>query len=161
MKHLYYPPPSFSFIVHFEYDNKPLKELLDCQFQSVSGLSYEILYDKIQQGGDNTNNYFIPSGKVKYSNLILKRGLLANSELTQWCNKILDNQQFNPQNLVIHLLDMKLVPMISWQIIGALPVKWSVDDFSATESKIAIETIELNYQSLKVITLADRLNSIF
>jgi phage tail-like protein len=41
-------------------------------------------------------------------------------------------------------------PLITWNVVHAWPVKWSVGDLNAEESKIAIETIELVYNYFNI-----------
>lgn len=40
--------------------------------------------------------------------------------------------------------------LMTWTIEGCFPIKWSVDDFNATESKIVVESIELAYNYFTV-----------
>lgn len=40
--------------------------------------------------------------------------------------------------------------LMVWTIEGCFPIKWSVDDFNATESKIVLESLELAYSYFTV-----------
>ena len=138
-----YPPTSFSFIVN----GISTTEGIDSRFQSVSGLSTEIGIEEYAEGGENRFLHQLPL-LPKYPNLVLKRGLVANSGLIQWCRDAMERFEFEPRDLVITLsggVD-STAPTMVWNVVGAYPVKWEVSEFNAEESKLAIETIELKYR---------------
>ncbi|MCH7400372.1 phage tail protein [Belliella kenyensis] len=143
----YYPPVSFHFKVEFSGLSD---QELDMQFQSVSGLNSEIEIEEVIEGGENRFKHAIPL-RSKFSNLVLKRGLVPNSQLIDWCRKAIEDFEFRPIDLTIKLLNDKHEPLISWSVVNALPVKWSIEDLNAMESKIMIETLELRYNYFKVI----------
>jgi phage tail-like protein len=84
--------------------------------------------------------------------LVLKRGLVADSNLVKWCMDAMLNFDIQPLNLLVilsHISDQKaktVEPLMTWKVINAWPKKWSVSDLDAEKSAIAIETLELNYQ---------------
>lgn len=139
----YYPPVGFHFEVKFsgmEGEN---------QFQSVSGLSVDLETEEISEGGENRFKHKLPV-RAKYPNLVLKRGLLVNSEFIQWCRDALENFVFSPVDIMISLLDENHESLISWNVVHAYPVKWNVVDFNAEESKVVVETIELAYNYFNI-----------
>ncbi|AXB57648.1 phage tail protein [Flavobacterium fluviale] len=137
----YYPPVGFHFLV--EFDKLGTKEQ-DHQFQSVSGLSVDLETEEIVEGGENRFKHKLPV-KTKYPNLVLKRGILIDSEVIDWCRKALENFDFKPVDLTVKLLDQNHKPLMHWKVIHAYPVKWAVEDLSALESKIVVESFELAY----------------
>lgn len=137
----YYPPLGFHFLVEFEGLGSEEK---DHQFQSVSGLSVDIETEEIAEGGENRFKHKLPV-KTKYPNLVLKRGMLIDSKVIDWCRDAIENFEFKPINLTIKLLNEEHQPLISWNVVHAYPVKWAVEDFNAEESKLAIESFELTY----------------
>jgi len=144
----YYPPIGFHFRVEFTgispHEN-------DHQFQSVSGLNVDLDTEEIAEGGENRFKHKIPV-RTKYPNLVLKRGLLIDSGVIEWCRKALEDFEFQPIDLTVKLLDEKHDPLVSWNIVHAYPVKWDVGEFNAEESKLVIESLELSYNYFKVIT---------
>ncbi|WP_338839154.1 phage tail protein [Flavobacterium ginsenosidimutans] len=137
----YYPPVGFHFLV--EFDKLGTKEK-DHQFQSVSGLSVDLETEEIVEGGENRFKHKLPV-KTKYPNLVLKRGILIDSDVIEWCRKALENFEFKPVDLTVKLLNQDRQPLMHWKVIHAYPVKWAVEDFSALESKIVVESFELAY----------------
>ncbi|MCF6350632.1 MAG: phage tail protein [Flavobacteriaceae bacterium] len=143
----YYPPVGFHFSVEFTTIDTNKN---DHQFQSVSGLSVDLETEEVAEGGENRFKHKIPV-RTKYPNLILKRGVLVNSEVIKWCRKALEDFEILPIGITIKLLDEKHEPLQTWSISHAYPVKWSVADFNAEENKIVIETLELSYNYFKII----------
>ncbi len=137
----YYPPVGFHFLVEFVGLGTEEK---DHQFQSVSGLSVDLETEEIAEGGENRFKHKLPV-KTKYPNLVLKRGLLIDSTLIDWCRDAMENFAFSPVNLTVKLLNEEHQPLLTWNVFHAYPVKWAVEDFNAEESKLSVETLELAY----------------
>jgi phage tail-like protein len=137
----YYPPVGFHFLVEFADLGTAEK---DHQFQSVSGLSVDIETEEIAEGGENRFKHKLPV-KTKYPNLVLKRGILVDSDVIEWCRKAIENFEFKPIDLTVKLLNQDHDPLMYWKVIHAYPVKWAVEDLSALESKIVVESFELAY----------------
>ena len=142
-----YPPVSFHFKVEFNGISSQDKNV---QFQSVSGLSVDIETEEFAEGGENRFKHKLPV-RSKFPNLILKRGLVTDSEVIIWCRNAIESFQFEPVDLTVKLLNENHEPLITWNVVHAYPVKWSVADLNAEESKIAIETIELAYNYFRLV----------
>ncbi len=134
----YYPPLGFHFKV--EFSDFPG----EYQFQSVSGLTVDVDTEDIAEGGENRFKHKVPV-RTRYPNLVLKRGLLVDSKVIKWCRDAVEDFQFKPTNLIVKLLNEKHEPLLSWNVVHAYPVKWSMSDFNAEENQLAIETLELSY----------------
>lgn len=136
-----YPPVSFHFKVEFPEISSKSRDNL---FQSVSGINVDIDTEVIAEGGENRFTHKLPV-RSKYSNLVLKRGMLLDSDVINWLRKAADNFEFKPTSVVVKLLNEKHEPLISWNFVNAYPVKWTLSDLHAEESKLAVETLELTY----------------
>jgi phage tail-like protein len=137
----FYPPVSFFFEVKFTGVSD---EDLDVRFQSVSGLSVDLLTETHKEGGENRFEYILPV-RTKYQNLTLKRGLVKDSKLISWCLKTFQSLDIRPADLTITLFNEKQEPLMVWNVVQAWPKKWSVDDLNAMDSKVLIESLELQY----------------
>lgn len=135
----YYPPTGFYFGVSFGNDR------IDNQFQSVSGLSVEMEMEEYAEGGENRFKHKLPL-RTNYPKLVLKRGLVLDSELVRWCKNAFENFQFELRDITISLYDKSQQPIYTWKITGCIPTKWTVDDLNSMEGKLLIETIEISYQ---------------
>lgn len=143
----YYPPVGFHFSVGLD-DITGTED--DSKFQSVGGLKVEMETESIKEGGENRFVHVLPV-RSKYPNLVLKRGMFVNSELIDWCLDAFENLDIQPADLTISLLsDDHTTPLKTWKVKKAWPLKWNITDLSAEESKIVVETIELNYQFFTV-----------
>lgn len=146
----YYPPLGFSFRVEIEGTNSDSN---DIKFQSVTGLSVDVELEEISEGGENRYKHKFPV-KTKYPNLVLKRGMLVDSEIIDWFKDGIESFEITPKNLVVKLMTVEvneetkestINPLYVWNINGAYPIKWNVDAFNAEESKVVVETVELAY----------------
>ena len=144
----YYPPIAFHFMVEFSGISAKKN---DHQFQSVTGLTVDLDTEEVAEGGENRFKHKIPV-RTKYPNLVLKRGMLIDSGVIEWCRKALEDFEFQPVDLTVKLLDEKHEPLISWSIVHAYPVKWDIGGFNAEENKLVIESLELSYNYFKLIT---------
>ncbi|BAZ03831.1 phage tail protein [Calothrix sp. NIES-3974] len=147
-----YPPVSFFFDVIFLSESLD-KQNVETRFQSVTGLSVDMQTESLKEGGENRFEHTLPV-RSKYSPLVLKRGLVKNSQMVNWCMDAIVKFDIRPMNLLVRLLHVQgaaknsaanIEPLVTWNVINAWPKKWSVSDFNAEQNAIAIESLELNY----------------
>ena len=97
----YYPPVSF----HFRVEVLGLSSDNDTRFAEAGGLSLEITTEEVAEGGENRYLQRYPV-LPKYSDLVLKRGLLVQClggrELVRDC---LEGDQVAPKNVDVTLLN--------------------------------------------------------
>ncbi len=142
----YYPPVGFHFSVRFGVSQTEN----DIRFQSIGGLSVEYETETLKEGGENRFVHELPV-RTQYAPLVLKRGLLLDSDVLRWCLNAFENREFAPSDLQISLLNEQHEPLKTWSVVWAWPKKWSVSDFNAEENSIVIETMELSYRYFKLI----------
>lgn len=144
----YYPPPGFHFKVEVlgltPNDN-------DVRFTEVSGLSREIGTEEVAEGGENRFIQKYP-GRAKYPELVLKRGLLVNSEVVKWIRQCIEDLDIEPKGIDVTLLNEEHQPLVTWHVVNAYPTKWAVSDLSATNNAVVIETLQFFYQYFTVDT---------
>lgn len=139
-----YPPVSFYFNVTFRGVEGVGTSGVDTEFQEVGGFNQEIQMEDLAEGGENRFAYRLPK-RGKFGNLVLKRGVMVNSQLVSWIQDAIDNFIFNPATVEITLLNEEGNPLVQWEFIQAIPVKWSTADLKSTENAILVETLELSY----------------
>ena len=154
-----YPPVSFFFEVIFQGESLD-KENVETRFQSVTGLTADLQTESLKEGGENRFEYVLPT-RAKYSPLVLKRGLVKDSKMVKSCTDAIIDLDIRPMNLLVNLLHAKrrdsakpptkIEPLISWKVINAWPRKWSVSEFNAEKSLVAIESLELNYHYFETL----------
>lgn len=138
---VYYPPWGFYYKVEFSIS----RTTNDARFQSVSGLSVEYDYENFKEGGENRFEHKLPV-RTKYSDLVLKRGMLTDSEVLKWLLAAFQNREFTASDLNVILMNDQGEPLRVWNVSHAIPKKWSVSDFNAMENSYVVETIELTYR---------------
>jgi phage tail-like protein len=137
----YYPPWSFYFRVEFGIS----KNKDDVRFQSVSGLAVEHDMEEFKEGGENRFTHKLPV-RTKYSDLVLKRGMLTDSEVIKWCLRAFRDRDFEPSDITVTLMNEKSEPLKVWKVVHAVPRKWQASDLNANENAVVIETLELSYR---------------
>jgi phage tail-like protein len=142
-----YPVTAFRFSVFIGPSS--ITDGPDASFHDISGISASLGTEEILVGGDNANCYRLPT-QVKYSPLILKRGVMkVTSELAVWTETILSSGLALPivtKNIAVKLLNDQGDPLVTWFFEGAYPTKYEISSLNAMTSELLIETYELTYR---------------
>jgi phage tail-like protein len=143
----FYPPRSFCFALAFEDSD------IDASFQEISGLKTELTTEEVEEGGVNRFVHRLPL-RTKYSNLIMKRGVVrTKSPLADWLDIGFAGNfaatLVDPRTIVVMLLDMWRRPIVAWTLFGAYPVSWDHSALNSTGNDLLIETIELSCNWVK------------
>jgi phage tail-like protein len=145
-----YPLPAFAFSV--DIDGCTAEG--EASFQDVSGIGMEMETEPLIEGGVNGYVHQLPKSP-RPGRLTLKRGGIARtSSLFDWCHDFLSGDLvpakiIHPRTVRIHLRDEKGNNVCSWTFTNAYPVKWEVEALNATKNEVAVEQIELVFQSVK------------
>jgi len=158
-----YPLTGFSFSVSVGGSSSIMgkaQNLSDASFQEVSGISVEIPFEPLQEGGENRFAHRLPL-PPKYPNLVLKRGVVSlPSELSDWCSKTVESgfvQSIELRDVVVMLLNEMFIPVRSWTFFKAYPVKWDFSSLNSTKNELFIESIELAYQYFSEQNMAQKI----
>jgi len=144
----HYPPVGFHFRVVFTGIGAGE---IDSRFQSVSGLNMELETESKKEGGENRYEHVLPV-RAKYPILVLKRGLIKDSELLKtWCSQTFISLLIQPVDLTVSLLNETHEPLMTWNVKHAWPRKWSLSELNAEQNSLAIETFELQYQYFTIL----------
>lgn len=139
-----YPPAAFYFAVSFGSTPSDV----DCSFCEVSGISPEIEFETVVEGGENRFVHQLPV-PVKHQNLVLRRGVAPlSSSLMRWCRDVLGGglmSSVTTKRVNVSLLDERGQTLRTWSFENAFPVKWEVDPIQSTKNEVALQTVELSY----------------
>ncbi|MEI6513105.1 MAG: phage tail protein [bacterium] len=113
-------------------------------FHDCSGLSIEMQAEEYAEGGGVVHKF---PGRVRYSNIILKRGMTTDTDLYKWYMEVL-NGNFKRRNVGIQLLDSEGNVVQEWSFLHAFPVKWVGPDLTANTGTLAVETLELAHEGI-------------
>lgn len=144
---MFTPPVGFHFRVEVLGLDRPKAD--DLRFTEVGGLSLETATEEVPEGGENRFVQRYP-GRTKYGDLVLKRGLLSASPVWEWMRKAIDDLDIDPKDVDVTLLDAEHQPLVTWHVVGAYPVKWSLSDLNATANSFVVETLTLAYRHFRV-----------
>ena len=125
--------PAFRFVV--DIDDNRLAAFTEC---TLPVIEFEV--EEIKEGGLNAFTHLLP-GRRKAARVSLKNGV-GKSELLDWYVEVM-GETFNRKSVTITLLDSKKEDVLTWQINGAYPVKWTGPQLKSSDNTIAIQTLEL------------------
>jgi phage tail-like protein len=114
---------------------------------SVPVIEWEI--EEIKEGGLNTFTHQLP-GHRKGARLTLKNGV-GSTALYDWCVQTM-SESFERKKVTVTLLDSMKAKVMSWDLIGAYPIKWTGPQLNASDNSVAIQTLELACGEVTVST---------
>lgn len=133
------PEPLFtaaSFTLYL--DNQKYAEFSECTLPSL-----EIGNAARVEGGQNSFEHVIMSGR-KLGRLTLKKGMTKEKEMLKWYLQALDGQILKAQKEIsVVVFNIQKAPIAFWFFGKGIPVKWTGPTLKASESAIAIDTLEI------------------
>ena len=119
-------------------------------FQEVSGLDMES--EPLEYRAGNSPQFWkvkMP-GMKKFSNITLKKGMFkGDNKFFTWFEDVKMNV-IERKSMTISLLDESQQPVVVWSVTNAFPIKISGTDLKAEGNEIAIETIEVAHEGIKI-----------
>lgn len=112
------------------------------RFREFTGMGAEWETKDYPEGGLNTHVHKLPT-RVKYTNVVLKKGITHESALLDWFARTQSGFASNFQELTVELMGPGGVTVRSWQFADAYPVKWTGPNLNASSNQIATETLEM------------------
>jgi phage tail-like protein len=140
-----YPLPKF----HFQVDWNGSQ----IGFSEVTGL--DITRDLIEYR-DGANPEFSKKkmpGLHKFNNINLKRGVFkGENEFYNWFYNNINKNSDDMQRIdfTIQLLDEEHNPVVTWKVHNAWAMKFTSPDLKADGNEVAIESLEIAHEGLKV-----------
>ncbi|WP_243075113.1 phage tail protein [Microbacterium sp. SS28] len=117
-------------------------------FATCEGLGVEVVLETREEGGNNAFPWQFAS-RLKFPNIKLTRPLSAESgKVVRWILGFADERKHSSG--VITAMDSRGDPVLSWELTGVLPVRWTGPSLNAESSKVAIETLELAHHGFQV-----------
>lgn len=123
-------------------------DVVEAVFTEVSGLQVEMETQDIEEGGINGFTRRVP-GRVKVSNLTLKRGMTRSNDFIKWFMSTAPGT-VDRRNISLVLYDVKGDKVATWHFQNAYPVKWVGPQFTSDGNAAAIETVELAHEGMTV-----------
>jgi phage tail-like protein len=120
--------------------------LITGQFSAVSGLESSIKVHEFTEGGNNGYTHKLP-GEAQYSNLTLSKGVTDLTAMWDWYAAVAEGYTIR-RNLSVTILDHGRWPVMWWDVVGALPVKWTGPTFDAARGEVGVESLELIHNGI-------------
>ena len=123
-------------------------ELAIGRFSECTGIAVEVETKEYQEGGSNDFVHKLPT-RVKYPNIVLKRGVTHEEALLQWFFE----SRFTPKrrDMTITLMGPGTQTVRSWVFMNAYPVKWTGPNLNASSNAIASEQLEIVHNGLRMV----------
>lgn len=119
-------------------------------FTEVSGLDVSLEVIEYRDGASKEYSKVKMPGMTKFSNITLKRGTFDNdNEFYQWLNTV-QMTKIERRDITISLLNENHEPVMVWKVKNAFPVKVQSTDLKADGNEVALETLELAHEGLKI-----------
>ncbi len=138
--------PIFRFMV--EWGNQ-----VEAVFSECSGLNVEVDVFKYEEGGENNFVHQLP-GRVKWSNITLKRGMTSSIELWKWFQKTMPGTggatKIDKRSITIILYDETHKNNMRWNVSDAYPIKWEGPSMKVDGAAVAIETLVLAHNGFEL-----------
>lgn len=143
-----YPFTAFSFAVEIYVGEEP-KPLVEAAFAECDGLEMTHEVKTIREGGSNDRQIRL-NGAVSYGNLTLKRGVTGDFALWDWFRKSIADPRLRAGAEVVLLAPGGVVERARFQLSRCVPVKVKAPQFNARDGQIAVEELQLAYETLQL-----------
>jgi phage tail-like protein len=115
-------------------------------FSECNGLEMSLQVEEFKEGGNNGRMLKFPT-RVTWSNITLKKGLGAGMALWKWHYGFTEGKGKRRDGVIVLLTDLH-VPNNIWYFRRGLPVKYTGPTLNATQSNVAIESIEIAHEGI-------------
>jgi phage tail-like protein len=123
--------------------------VLGAGFSEVTGMNGEIQAVEYREGRDPQSNTRKQPGLSKYGNVTLKRGVITNQDLFTWFKTGVDGDILRI-DICILLLDEQRQEKVRYNLTNAWPVKFVAPDLKAAANEIAVNSLELAHEGLRI-----------
>ena len=136
--------PGYSWRFYIEIQGLIVGRFLEC-----GGITMEREIKEYQEGGVNDFVHKFP-GRVKYSDITLKRGVSFSRELFEWFRKGIYDGKVERVNMSIILGNDEGLKVKQWDVFGAFPIKWQGPDMNTTAMQTSVETLVLAHHGVEM-----------
>jgi phage tail-like protein len=146
------PFTAFNFAVEIDMSAVPDGSGSACNgaFAECDGLEMTMDAKVIREGGNNTQQPRL-TGPINYGTLTLKRGMTANFDLWKWFSALYDPDQAGLRvNATVVMFTPDHNEATSFLLKGCLPVKLKAPPLNAKDGLVAVEELQIAYESLEI-----------
>ena len=143
------PFTAFSFAVEISRDDAPAL-LCNAAFSECDGLEMSMDVKTIREGGSNDRQIRL-AGPLAYGNLTLKRGMTDSFDLWQWFSDTVDQPGLRADAYVVLLAPDGQTERARFHASRCVPVKLKAPPLNAKDGQVAIEELQLAYETLRFV----------
>jgi phage tail-like protein len=116
-------------------------------FSECTGLDATLEILEYKEGGVNDYVHKFPT-RASHGNVTLKRGIqMLDDDLWTWHQSFVQGAGTRRDGLIV-LLDESRAPAKVWKFKRGIPMKWVGPALNATQSNVAIESLEIAHEGL-------------
>jgi phage tail-like protein len=139
------PINTFNFSIEIKIDGVSPR-VCDAAFSECDGLEMTMEVKTLREGGDNTRQHRL-TGPIAYGQLTLKRGVTGNFDLWDWFKQVMFNPRLRANaNVVVFAGDR--TEQMRFLLTRCVPVKLKAPGLNAASGNVAIEELQLAYETL-------------
>ncbi len=140
-----YPFTAFNFSIEITKTGDA-SQMCSAAFSECDGLEMTMEVKTIREGGANARQVRL-TGPATYGQLTLKRGMTANFDLWEWFSAVLADPSLRASAEVV-LLAPDGTERARFVLDRCVPVKLKAPALNAKDGIVAIEELQLAYESL-------------
>jgi phage tail-like protein len=142
---LLHPFTNFNFSVELRIPDIP--RICNAAFSECDGLELTMEAKTIKEGGNNAQTHRV-AGLLAYGTLTLKRGMSATFDLWDWFSKVVEDPSIRADGEIVLLAQDGSTERARFVVERCLPVKLKAPPLQAATGAVAIEELQLVYDSL-------------
>jgi phage tail-like protein len=143
-----YPFTAFNFAVEINVPGVSSK-VCNASFSECDGLEMTMDVKTIREGGNNGKQVRL-TGPMSYGQLTLKRGMTETFDLWKWASTMLTQQGLRADAEVVLFASDGQTERARFILSRCLPAKLKAPPMNAKDGTIAIEELQLAYESLSL-----------
>jgi phage tail-like protein len=141
-----YPFMAFNFTVEINVPDVS-NRICRAAFSECDGLEMTMDVKTIREGGNNGQQIRL-TGPLNFGTLTLKRGMTSNFDLWKWFSTIVTRPNLRVDANVIVLAADHTKEQACFLLKSCLPIKLKAPALNAKDGAVAIEELQLAYESL-------------
>jgi phage tail-like protein len=143
-----YPFSGFNFSIEITPDGDSAP-VCGAAFSECDGLEMTLETKTIREGGNNGVQVKL-AGPAAYGQLTLKRGMTEGFDLWRWFERTIREPQTRASGEVVVFAQDRQTRQATFSLKRCLPIKLKAPALNAREGTVAIEELQVAYESLRV-----------
>lgn len=140
------PFTTFNFKVHLQLEGVA-EPVCSAEFSECDGLEMNLEPKTIREGGNNNRQIHL-AGPVSYGQLVLKRGMTSDFGLWSWFERLQGDRSLRASGEVLMLSSDRARQDVRFVLTGCLPLKVKAPALNGADGAIAVEELQLAYETL-------------